>query len=163
MDEYAIKVCNELTVVRSMGKELGLIFAATPELWMEMRKFSQRTLRDFGFGKRYSMQTVIEAEITDLVKEFKAETALSGGILKIRTTFILSVLNVLWCMIAGQRYAHDDPKLMKMMEKNFGMTKSQTFIDPVHGFPWLKKILPKTFNVDYVSKVFEESHQYSQV
>lgn len=101
MDEYSIKVCNELTTPRSMGKELGLIFAATPELWMEMRKFSQRTLRDFGFGKRHSMQSVIEAEIVDLVAEFKAETAKSDGVLKIRTTFMLSVLNVLWCMIAG--------------------------------------------------------------
>ncbi|OXA39192.1 Methyl farnesoate epoxidase [Folsomia candida] len=117
---------------------------------------------DLEVTQRHSMQSVIEAEICDLVTEFRTEIKSSNGTLTIRTTFILSVLNVLWCMIAGVRYAHDDPKLVKMLEKNFGMTKAQTFIDPVHSFPFLKKVFPKFLKTDYVSKVFEESHQYSQ-
>jgi methyl farnesoate epoxidase/farnesoate epoxidase len=142
----------------------GLIFAATPELWMEMRKFSQRTLRDFGFGKRYSMQSVIELEICDIVQEIKEEIKKTDGVLRVRTNFLLSVLNVLWCMIAGQRYAHDDPKLVKMLEKNFAMTKAQTFFDPhVIMTPFLRKIFPTFFKYDLVNKVFEESHEFSRV
>jgi hypothetical protein len=142
----------------------GLIFASTPELWTEMRKFSQRTLRDFGFGKRHTMQSVIELEICDIVQEIKEEIKKTDGVLRVRTNFLLSVLNVLWCMIAGQRYAHDDPKLVKMLEKNFAMTKAQTFIDPVLlAFPFLRTVCPKLFKIDLIMKTYEESHKYSQV
>jgi len=191
MDEYSIKVSNDLTTYRSMGEELGkfkiisklcifsvlngsfqspcefctgLVFAATPELWGEMRKFSQRTLRDFGFGKRYSMQSVIEVEISDIMAVMRREMKHSDGILKIRTTFLLSVLNVLWCMIAGHRYSHDDPKLTSMMQNNFAMIKAQTFVDPlVLLIPLLRNIFPNVFKWNLVSKVFEESHDFSRV
>jgi len=129
-----------------------------------MRKFSQRTLRDFGFGKRYSMQSVIEVEISDIMAAIRREMKDSDGIIKIRTTFLLSVLNVLWCMIAGHRYSHDDPKLKSMLNKNFAMTKAQTFVDPlVLLSPWLREIFPKLLKWSLVSKVYEESHEFSKV
>jgi len=110
------------------------------------------------------MQSVIEAEITDIVQEIRLETSKSSGILTIRTNFLLSVLNVLWCMIAGHRYAHGDPRLVKMLEKNFAMTKAQTFVDPVVlAFPFLRDWFPKLFQADLIAKVYHESHLYSQV
>lgn len=129
-----------------------------------MRKFTQRTLRDFGFGKRHTMQSAIDAETTELVKEFNQAISTHGGIVRIRTTFVLSVLNVLWCMVAGQRYEHDDPKLVKMMERNFAMTKSITFAEPLHlVFSTVKKIFPSIFKEDLRLRVFKECHEFTQV
>ncbi len=142
----------------------GLIFVAKPEIWVEMRKFTQRTLRDFGFGKRHTMQSAIEAETTALEKDFKKAIDTKNGIVRIRTTFVLSVLNVLWCMVAGQRYEHDDPKLVKMMDRNFAMTKSTTFAEPFNlAFSWVKKIFPSIFKEDLRLRVFAECHQFTQV
>lgn len=129
-----------------------------------MRKFTQRTLRDFGFGKRHTMQSAVEAETSALIKEFNDAILKDGGIIRVRTTFVLSVLNVLWCMVAGQRYEHDDPKLVKMMDRNFAMTKSITFAEPFHlAFSWVKRIFPSIFKEDLRLRVFDECHKFTQV
>lgn len=129
-----------------------------------MRKFTQRTLRDFGFGKRHTMQSAIEAETTELVKEFKEAIKSSDSIIRIRTTFTLSVLNVLWCMVAGQRYEHDDPKLLNLMQRNIAVTKSITFADIFHvAFKWMENYFPSIFNEDLRLNVYDECHKFTEV
>ncbi|CAL8124636.1 unnamed protein product [Orchesella dallaii] len=165
-EEYSIKVSHELfTYPRTFNKELGLIFVSNPEIWVEMRKFTQRTLREFGFGKRHTMQSAIEAEVQQLLQEFqeRIESSDRKGVVSIRTIFVLSVLNVLWCMVAGKRYDRNDPTLVEMMERNFSMTKSTTFIEPVQAIaPGLKKSFPWLVGEDMRLKVFQECHEFTR-
>ncbi len=142
----------------------GILFQGRPAVWTEMRKFTQRTLRDFGFGKRQTMQSAIEAETSLLIEEFKEAVIKNHGIISIRTTFVLPVLNVLWCMVAGQRYAHNDPKLLKLVEQNFLLTKSIKFGDPLEfTFKWIEKIFPSIFNETFRHKVYKEGFKFMQV
>ncbi|CAL8148197.1 unnamed protein product [Orchesella dallaii] len=166
MDEYSMKVSHpEFTHTRTFNKELGLIFASRKELWVEMRRFTERTLRHFGFGKSNTMQSVIEAETTDLVKEFNETIKNHGGIMKIRTKFVLSLLNTLWCMVAGQRYPHDDPTLIKLMDRNFEMTKSRSFIDPFHFLlpKRIKDMFPSISKEDVRLRVYKECHDFTKI
>jgi len=129
-----------------------------------MRKFSQRTLRDFGFGKRLSMQGVIELEITDLCQRIRREINNREGVIRVKINFVAPILNVMWCMVAGFRYEQDDPKLQQMLELNFNTTKSQTFADPIRAlFPLIGKVFPRIFG-DYTrNKMFNESHEFARV
>jgi len=44
---------------RTYGKKLGLIFSSST-FWNEVRLYTVRTLRDFGFGKTHTMEVYID-------------------------------------------------------------------------------------------------------
>ncbi|ODM90561.1 Methyl farnesoate epoxidase [Orchesella cincta] len=141
----------------------SLIFAASPPLWTEMRKFTVRTLREFGFGKIYTMHSVIITEVNLLADEFRKKIKSDNGVVKFRNTFSLSVLNVLWCMVAGIRYEHDDPRLLKLMGHIFNMSKSVTFGNPLElMLPFTKKFAPWLLKANLRNKVFDSCHELSK-
>jgi hypothetical protein len=74
-----------------------------------------KNLRDFGFGKRMSMESVLEEEISTLTRTMD-EYASTGAVLSMHHLFNLSVLNVLWSMVAGIRFSHDDIRLRRMIQ-----------------------------------------------
>ncbi len=58
------------------------------------------------------MEGMIHAEITDLIRSLKEESASSGdGGVRISQKFYLYVVNALWTIMSGRRLEHDDPKL----------------------------------------------------
>lgn len=164
MEEYSIKVSHRLfTYPRTFNKELGLIFVSSPEIWQEMRKFTQRTLREFGFGKRHTMQSAVEEEVQELIQEIGNIAGENGGCMKIRTVFVISVLNVLWCCVAGKRYAHNDPVLVKLMKMNFEVTKSTTFTEPLQTIaPWIKHVFPWLVKEDLRQRAYDSCHEFTK-
>lgn len=110
------------------------------------------------------MHSVIIEEVNLLMEEFRKQTKTTGGILKFRNTFSLSVLNVLWCMVAGIRYEHDDPRLLKLLNHIFKLSKSVTFGNPLELLvPYLAKLAPGFFNAKMRYKTFDECHELSKV
>ena len=77
---------------------------------MEQRRFSLRTLRDFGFGKR-SIEHIIMEEVRELSSQMAKS---SGQPFKTQLFFNPAVFNVIWSVVAGQRYSYDDPKLNEL-------------------------------------------------
>ena len=77
---------------------------------MEQRRFSLRTLRDFGFGKR-SMENIIMEEVRELSSHM-AKT--SGQPFKTQLLFNPAIFNVIWSVVAAQRYSYDDPELTEL-------------------------------------------------
>lgn len=111
-----------------------------------MRRFTTRTLRDFGFGRNKSMESVIDEEIV-LVFEKMDKFASSGESLGMHQFFAVSILNILWSMVAGVRFAHDDPKLQKLIKLLDETSKNapvETNIAQAFPFLWpLAKRTPK--------------------
>jgi methyl farnesoate epoxidase/farnesoate epoxidase len=74
-------------------------------LWREQRRFSLRHLRDFGFGKR-SLEGLIFEEIEVMLQQIteraKSEDNAKLGI-SVQDLFPVSVINVLWAIMAGIR------------------------------------------------------------
>lgn len=90
---------------------LGLINSDGEE-WMEQRRFTLRTLRDFGFGKK-CMEAMIMDEVTEVIDRLKKH---SGKPVSVNRMFSLAILNSLWTILTSERYEHDDPTLNKILD-----------------------------------------------
>ena len=67
-------------------------------------RFSLCTLKDFGFGKQ-SMESIIREEVDDVVNgDFCESFANSGKDVLIKFPFNVSVFNIIWRIVAGQRF-----------------------------------------------------------
>lgn len=96
--------------LRTFGKRLGIVFS-DGELWQKQRKFSVNHLRHFGFGKK-DMDMKIEVETKDLIDVFRKQC---DKPIEMQTAFDISVLNVLWSMMAGNRFSLDDIRLQTLV------------------------------------------------
>lgn len=85
-------------------------------LWQEQRRFTMRHLRDLGFGKT-SIEDQMMDEVRDLINDVE-ESAKSDSksIVDMSNTFQVSVVNVLWAIVAGRRYQRNDPKFLQLLD-----------------------------------------------
>ncbi|XP_069672288.1 methyl farnesoate epoxidase-like [Periplaneta americana] len=107
-EEFQGRHQNVLIRDRAFDKKIGILFSDGP-LWTEQRRFTLRHLRDFGFGK-HTMEEAIVEEVEDLVTDIRKQK-----VVQVSGLFAISTLNVLWNMMAGVRYARDDPELRKLL------------------------------------------------
>jgi len=101
---------NEATAFL-IGDEYGIL-QATGEVWREQRRFSMRTLRDFGFG-RASMEDMILEEAKELCDWLKKQ---NGALVELNDRFHLAVVNSLWRILTGERHEHDDKALLEILD-----------------------------------------------
>jgi methyl farnesoate epoxidase/farnesoate epoxidase len=159
-DECSGRVLQEFISDRNFGKYMGVIFN-NGESWKEMRRFTIRTLRDFGFGKKDSMESVMKDELDHLIELMKEEMSQRDGKVKVELLFNLSLLNVLWTMVAGKRFNHDDPRLQFLLDLNEKAFKAGTFgADLSIAFPFLRHLFPGPTGANILQQLFREFHQY---
>ena len=91
----------------------GLLFT-DGDVWEEQRRFTLRHLRDLGFG-RTSSENLIQEEIHDVMDEIRTEAETSNGIVKFNDRFNMPLMNILWAIVAGERFKHDDDKLNRLL------------------------------------------------
>jgi methyl farnesoate epoxidase/farnesoate epoxidase len=97
------------------GRQLGVFFS-NGRLWQEQRRFTLRHLRDFGFGKT-SMEGLIHEECEECINSIsKAMKLAKDSVISVHDKFGVSVLNILWAIMAGVRYKHDDENFKKMLK-----------------------------------------------
>ncbi|KAF5297438.1 hypothetical protein FQR65_LT01369 [Abscondita terminalis] len=97
--------------MRTFGKRLGIVFSDGP-FWQKQRKFSLQHLKNFGFGKR-EMELRIVEESKEFIEDLKKKSTQS---IYMHNAFDVSVLNVLWTMMAGERFTLDDVRLIKLLQ-----------------------------------------------
>lgn len=146
----------------------GIIFSAG-DAWKEMRRFSIRTLRDFGMGKQSEMQTVIDEEVNKLLSKVdqtlvKAQKEGNEPLLETKHLFTMPVLNILWSMVSNIRTPEDDAKMHKLITLVDNLTKA----NPVGGnllsiFPFLRFIFPNWSGHAYAQKCYRELQEYFRV
>lgn len=117
---------------RSGGVPRGIIFNSARS-WTEQRRFTLKSLRDFGFGKK-SMETIVYDEINELIDNFKTVV---GKPMQTQNKFNAAVLNALWTMVTGQRYSHDDPLLQNLIKRLTSSVTQSRAASVVLFFPWL--------------------------
>ncbi|KAI7815650.1 cytochrome p450 [Rhyzopertha dominica] len=125
--------------LRTFGKRLGIVFSDGSH-WEKQRKFSLQHLKHFGLGRR-EMESRIDEEARDLVDMLRRQC--SGPIL-INNTFDISAINVLWAMMAGERFNLDDARLVKLL----GIIHDAFKVVDISGgllnqMPFLRYIAPK--------------------
>ena len=112
--------------------------------WQEQRRFTLRHLRDLGFG-RTSSEGLIQEEIDDLRQEIMAKSmSNTNGSVNFQAMFNSSLVNILWALIAGERFKRDDGRLGFLLDLVENFIRSGDFTRaniPVPGF--LFRVFPK--------------------
>ncbi|NXH45473.1 CP2CL protein, partial [Dicaeum eximium] len=108
-DEFAAR--GHMPIGDRANNGLGIIFSNS-EPWLEVRRFSLTTLRNFGMGKR-SIEERIQEESEYLLEEINKTKGTAFD-----PTFMLScsVSNVLCSIVFGKRYDYND-KFLALMKK----------------------------------------------
>ncbi|XP_037088477.1 methyl farnesoate epoxidase-like [Pollicipes pollicipes] len=124
-------------LVRSFMQKLGIIFN-DGVVWQEGRRFALRHLKDLGLG-RSSMEDSILAEFEHLHAEMERDV---GKPMLVNNRFNLTVLNVLWKMVASERLDPADPQSMEHVRL---VNDSIAELGPRNLLmiaPWLRHVAP---------------------
>lgn len=127
--------------VRTFEKRLGVVFTDGP-FWECQKRFSATTLKHLGVGK-FNMVRHIEHEAEELVNELmrKAETS---ELFPMHSAFDVSVLNLMWVLLKGERFELDDQQLIDLVaavHKNFQVIDMSGGI--LNLFPAIRHVLPE--------------------
>lgn len=88
---------------------------AEGQFWHDQRTFTMNHLKDMGFGR-----TNIENQMLDEVQDFLGEIRRRAesnprGIVEFSSLFNVSVVNILWAMVAGERFKRDDARFQSLL------------------------------------------------
>lgn len=128
--------------VRSFDKRLGLVFV-DGAFQEEQRLFTMKALKQLGFGMN-SMATSIENEAMEMVRYFKATKADRGEVVQMNHAFDVSMVNLIWTMMAGYRCELDDPglnTLKRYIHESFHIIDMSGGI--LNQFPAIRHFFPK--------------------
>ena len=108
--------------------------------WKESRRFTLKTLRDFGLGKA-TMEDIVLDEYHQLKDNFNS---VGSGNTKVflHQIFNRVALNIIWRVIAGERYQYEDPKLEKLIDiiDIFTQLYRTLQVSPLVIFPLLRYV-----------------------
>ncbi|KAI8426385.1 hypothetical protein MSG28_005232 [Choristoneura fumiferana] len=124
-------------MMRSFGKKIGLVFA-DGQAWSSTRRVILKYLKSFGYGSR-SMETYISEECTALVNHLRGSCQPVG----VNEMFDVSVINILWRLVAGKRYDLKDVRakqLCTLIKRCFKVVDMSGGI--LNFMPFLRYIIP---------------------
>jgi hypothetical protein len=117
------------------------------ETWKEIRRFTARGLKEFGFGRKMALESQIQAEISALILHLSKKASLNDGILAIDShDFSASSINILWSLVAGERFALDDPHIKRGLQLSDMQIEMISFDVAYNIFPALKDWFPSMSN-----------------
>ncbi|CAG7667457.1 unnamed protein product [Allacma fusca] len=139
---------------RSFEKDLGIIFTSG-EMWNVLRKFTVKNLRDYGFGRKQTMENTISGEVKQFLTYLNSSLASSNNSsLRVERLFHLSLLNVLWSMVGGKTFSHDDPQLLRLLKINEDLMRAGNFgANLAFAFPFVAVCLPSYTGVADLRKI----------
>merc|ERR1711884_754773 len=84
------------------------------ERWRELRRFTLKSLRDLGFAKSCSEEAIIE-ECKVLLDNIRASVGGEEGEVDLEKSLNCAALNIVWNLVAGQRFLYDDPQMKEIV------------------------------------------------
>ena len=112
--------------------------------WEETRKTTHKLLKQFGFGKQSTLESLLIEELKEFVEEIKS-SAVSGSVtVEVTDQFNAMALNVMWSMVTGTRFPHGHPQLQKLLELTENFVSSQDYAGTSLAalFPILNDLAP---------------------
>nr|CAD7408709.1 unnamed protein product [Timema poppensis] len=129
-------ISSKMTLGETDKGVIGVFFS-DGNVWIKQRKFTVRHLREFGIGKK-SMEGIIYEEVENLMKNLKKTKNIQVG-----GYFNIAVVNVLWAVMAGKRFAHDDKEFVKLTRGLFRMFRAGNAAGGIMDlFPLLRYVAP---------------------
>jgi len=120
------------------------LFFGQGDYWAKTRRATHSLLKEFGFGSPSSMEPLIIKELTVSFSELQSQLNNGVGVIEIKHQFEVVNMNVIWGLITGSRFEHDDPKLHHLLTLNRGYEISTQIGGGIAAlFPKLLYIAPK--------------------
>ncbi|ODN02915.1 Methyl farnesoate epoxidase [Orchesella cincta] len=148
---------------RILHQNIGMAFS-NDEGWSNIRKFTSKSLRDYGFGNRNSMQKLINQELLHLVEFIEAKVdSCSDGVLFFDRFFQASFLNLMSSMITGERHSYEDEELQKLIKASHDWFDAPILgVLTVMAFPWTRFVCPKLLGYEQQITAVKEMGNYSR-
>nr|QTW43691.1 CYP3082A3 [Eurytemora affinis] len=129
----------------------GILFNSG-QAWRDLRRFTIKSLKDLGFNKSASEDTVL-VETNALVSEIRGQAKLKDGVVDIDLLFNKAALNIVWKFVSNQRYEYDDHRMHKLLKvlDTFMTIGTHVMGKPLGILPFLRFFPPfrQTFNNCY--------------
>ena len=130
------------------GDEMTGVLLSAGYIWHQQRRFTLRTLRDFGFGKQ-GMEGMIKEEVSQFKQYIESNI---NEPMDFHQNLMLPILNALWKITVGERFDYDNARLLDI---NHRLSETfKIFGDPaqmiIAAYPWLLKIYPSLLRYDYI-------------
>nr|C0SPF7.2 RecName: Full=Farnesoate epoxidase; AltName: Full=Cytochrome P450 15C1; AltName: Full=Protein dimolting; Short=mod; Flags: Precursor [Bombyx mori] len=142
--------------MRSFGKKLGLVFSDGPT-WHRTRRFVLKYLKNFGYNSRF-MNVYIGDECEALVQLRLAD---AGEPILVNQMFHITIVNILWRLVAGKRYDLEDQRLKELCSLVMRLFK---LVDMSGGFlnflPFLRHFVPRLIGFTELQEIHNALHQY---
>jgi hypothetical protein len=120
----------------------GLIFSRG-DFWAETRRVTHRLLKDFGYGKQSTLESLILEELQDFCSELKSQSQ-NQNVVEITPQFFNTIfLNVIWSLMTGTRFKHDDPEMKRILHLGHKYAESVQVGGGIGGlFPKIIELAP---------------------
>jgi len=147
---------------RSFNKNLGLIWS-WGDSWKEMRKYTNKIMKTFGFGKVASMETFIMDEIVYFMNHIDEIRKENNDIVLIDQIFNIPALNLLWSMLTGERISYDNKIFVELAKAADEMKDAvKPGVSPYVAFPFLRYI-PGLTEHDLIMSCHKRMHNLFKV
>ncbi|KAK7069547.1 Cytochrome P450 2J2, partial [Halocaridina rubra] len=125
--------------MRISGREDSLGISGTSgDVWRHQRRFALHVMKNLGFGKQ-SLEPVMRSEFDELHDYFASQ---GNQKITVGFTFNRSIINVLWGMMIGKRFSHDDNCLKQLVDKINKMLQAFNPFSLAQNLPIIKKLFP---------------------
>ena len=115
---------HELT----FGKNVGL-FLSSGEPWKDARRYTIKTLRQFGFGEVKTTEAFIDEELLHFIERLEQDRIAGNDEICMRKYFKVSLFNCIWKVMSGSRFEYSDPKINEIVEDVESATKMEIGFD----------------------------------
>ncbi|CAG0881029.1 unnamed protein product [Cyprideis torosa] len=100
---------STLLEIGADGKENVGLITSHGRIWQDNRRFTMRTLRDFGFGKS-DLDHLILGDVKAMIEIMEKK---QGQPVDLDFHLNVAIVNTLWRMVGNQSFDYDDPKLLQ--------------------------------------------------
>ena len=111
-EEFSGRHLDQLVVESRFWNNIprGIVFTEGSK-WSAQRRFSLKTLKDFGFGRK-SIEGSIHFEVEEMIENFFT----SNDDILLGSEFNVPIINILWQMVANKRLSETDEKEKQLIE-----------------------------------------------
>lgn len=135
------------------------------ENWNEVRRFTKKTLKEFGYGKVQITHESLADSANQLVDSIKMDLmdSVNGTYFVESQKFGIHVLNVLWNSVGGYKFDPNDKRLNGNMKCANKIVDIASHTNPYNLFPFLKTWFPNQVKHPEHVKIFGEIHDFTEV